>query len=124
MWIPKRIKSNLPEISRDLDLRMSAFMRAAQAGDRDAYKELLYASLPLIESVAQRTGASGDKLDDLIEETLIVIHRVRHTYDPSRSFFTWLIAVSLYVSMDKMRGRKRHSIRLRAKPNALSEGGP
>ena len=111
-------------ISRDLDLRMSAFMRAAQAGDRDAYKELLYARLPLIKNVAQRTGASRDKLDDMIGETLIVIHRVRHTYDPSHSFATWLMAISLHVSMDKMREKKRHSIGLRAKPTALSEGGP
>jgi DNA-directed RNA polymerase specialized sigma24 family protein len=124
MWIAKRLKSNLPEISRDLDLRMSAFMRAAQAGDRDAYKELLYACLPLIKNVAQRTGARGDKLNYMIEETLIVIHRVRHTYDPSRSFVTWLIAISLHVSTDRMRGQKRHSIGRRAKPKALSEGGP
>ena len=123
MWI-QRIKSNLPEGSMDFDPGMSALMRAAQAGDRDAYKELLNACLPLIKNVAQRAGASGDKLDDMVGETLIAIHRIRHTYDPSRSFFTWLIAISLYVSMDKMRERKRHSIRLRAKPNALSEGGP
>jgi len=77
---------------------MLSLMRAAQAGDRDAYAELLYACLPLIKSFAQRTGAGGDKLDDVIRETLIVVHRVRHTYDPSRSFVTWLMAISWHVS--------------------------
>ena len=110
MWIRKRIKSNLPEISRDLDLRLSKLMRAAQAGDRDAYVELLYACLPLIKNVAQLTGASGDKLDDVMRETLIVVHRIRHTYDPSRSFVTWLRVIAWHLSMDKMRGERRRSI--------------
>ena len=96
MWI-QRIKANLPEGSMNFDPGMSALMRAAQAGDRDAYKELLNACLPLIKNVAQRTGVSEGKLDDILGQTLIAIHRVRHTYHPSRSFVAWLVAISLHV---------------------------
>jgi DNA-directed RNA polymerase specialized sigma24 family protein len=123
-WIRKRKKPSLSGISWDFDQRMSALMRATQGGDRDSYKELLYACLPLIKNVAQQGGEGRDKLDNMIGETLIAIDRVRHTYDPSRSFVAWLLAISLHVSMDNKRGKSRHSIGLRAKPNALSEGDP
>ena len=124
MRIQRRIKSDLREISRDFDLHMSACMKAAQAGEQGAYKDLLYASLPLIKKILRQTGASGDELDEMISETLIVIHRVRHTYNPSRLFVTWLMAVSWHVSMDKTRTQKRRPFWSRAKPNAISEGCP
>jgi DNA-directed RNA polymerase specialized sigma24 family protein len=109
MRIRTWIKSSIPEIRRDPDLRLSALMRAAQAGDRDAYVELLHACSPLIDDVAHQTGASGAKRDDILRETLIAVHRVRHTYDPSLSFTKWLGAIACHIAIHKVRGRRRSS---------------
>lgn len=111
MGIPERMMSNLPEISGDLDLRLSTLMRAAQANQREAYAELLEACLPLITNVGQRAGATGDKIDDIVRETLVVVHRARQTYDPSRSFVAWLTAIARHLSIDTMRRERRRSTR-------------
>jgi RNA polymerase sigma-70 factor (ECF subfamily) len=63
----------------------AAWMAAAQGGDRRAYERVLAASVPLIRAAARRQGVAVDQLDDVVQETLLTVHRVRHTYDPSRS---------------------------------------
>jgi DNA-directed RNA polymerase specialized sigma24 family protein len=55
-------------------------MIAAQAGDRVAYQTLLQECVPLIKTVARGQGVSFDRIDDVVQETLITIHRARQTY--------------------------------------------
>src|ERR1700761_7181757 len=59
----------------------AAWMAAAQGGDRRAYEQVLAASVPLIRTAARRKGVPVDLLDDVVQETLLTVHRVRHTYD-------------------------------------------
>ena len=66
--------------------RLSAWMAAAQAGDGTAYQALLRDCIPIIKSVARRRGVSADHVDDVVQDTLLTVHRARQTYDPSRSF--------------------------------------
>src|SRR3569833_2915005 len=66
--------------------RRAAWMAAAQAGDRHAYERVLADSVALIRAVARRQGVAHDQLDDVVQETLLTVHRVRHTYDPARSY--------------------------------------
>ena len=105
--VQEEITHKLQGKSSDLDLRMSTLMKAAQAGDRGAYAELLNASLPLIKNLAQQAGASGDKLEAIMEETLMVVHRVRQSYDPSRSFVTWLTEITWHLATDKIQRKRR-----------------
>lgn len=87
-----------------------AWMAAAQAGDRRAYERVLADSVALIRSVARRRGAPIDVLDDVVQETLLTVHRVRHTYDPSRSYDAWLAAIADRRAIDTLRshGRRNH----------------
>jgi RNA polymerase sigma-70 factor (ECF subfamily) len=89
----------------------AAWMAAAQAGDRRAYERVLSESVGLIRSVARRHGVTVDTLDDVVQETLLTVHRVRHTYDPSRSFDAWLAAIAARRAIDALRSRGRRGRR-------------
>ncbi|EIL89231.1 RNA polymerase sigma factor [Rhodanobacter sp. 115] len=86
-------------------------MAAAQAGDRRAYERVLASSLSLIRSVARRQGVPVDSIDDVVQETLLTVHRVRHTYDPTRSFDAWLAAIASRRAIDALRSQGRRGRR-------------
>ena len=90
--------------------RRAAWMAAAQAGDRRAYERVLADSVSLIRAVARRQGVAHDQLDDVVQETLLTLHRVRHTYDPARSYDAWLAALAGRRAIDGLRrsGRQAH----------------
>lgn len=93
------------------DQRRAAWMAAAQAGDRRAYEKLLADSVALIRAAARRQGVAQDHLDDVVQETLITVHRVRHTYDPTRSYDAWLTAIANRRAIDALRSRGRRDSR-------------
>lgn len=93
------------------DQRRAAWMAAAQAGDRRIYERLLADSVPLIRAAARRQGVAVDHLDDVVQETLITVHRVRHTYDPARSYDAWLTAIANRRAIDALRSRGRRDSR-------------
>lgn len=86
-------------------------MAAAQAGDRRAYERVLASALSLIRSVARRQGVPVDAVDDVVQETLMTVHRVRHTYDPTRSFDAWLAAIASRRAIDALRSQGRRGRR-------------
>ena len=90
--------------------RRAAWMAAAQAGDRRAYERVLADSVGLIRAAARRQGVARDQLDDVVQETLLTVHRVRHTYDPTRSYDAWLAALAGRRAIDGLRrsGRRAH----------------
>jgi RNA polymerase sigma-70 factor (ECF subfamily) len=87
--------------------RRAAWMAAAQAGDRIAYERVLADSVPLIRMAARRQGVAVDQLDDVVQETLLTVHRVRHTYDPARSYDAWLAALAARRAIDALRSQGR-----------------
>jgi RNA polymerase sigma factor (sigma-70 family) len=91
------------------DLRRSAQMAAAQAGDRAAYELLLRECVPLIKAIADRQRVPPDQIDDVVQDVLLTIHRARQTYDPARSFTGWLRIIAERRSIDRLRrvGRQR-----------------
>lgn len=97
--------------SESPDQRRAVWMAAAQAGDRRAYERLLADSVGLIRAAARRQGVALDRLDDVVQETLITVHRVRHTYDPTRSYDAWLSAIASRRAIDALRSRGRRDSR-------------
>lgn len=93
------------------DARCAAWMAAAQAGDRRAYERVLSESVALIRGVARHQGVAFDVLDDVVQETLLTVHRVRHTYDPARSYAAWLSAIARRRAIDALRSRGRRARR-------------
>lgn len=91
--------------------RRTAWMVAAQAGDRRAYEKLLADSIALIRAVARRQGVALDHLDDVVQETLMTVHRVRHTFDPTRPYDAWLNAIASRRAIDALRSHGRRGSR-------------
>jgi RNA polymerase sigma factor (sigma-70 family) len=101
------------------DLRRSAWMAAAQAGDGAAYQALLRDCIPVIQSIARRRGVAADHVDDVVQDVLLTIHRARQTYDPSRSFTAWLCVIADRRAIDLLRRIRRQDLREVHAPLAL-----
>jgi len=82
-------------------------MSAAQAGERAAYERLLREVTPLIRSIVRRYCSNRADIEEMVQDTLLTVHRVRHTYDPSRPFGPWLAAIASRRSIDALRRRIR-----------------
>jgi RNA polymerase sigma-70 factor (ECF subfamily) len=89
--------------------RWSQLMAAAQEGDRAAYERLLREILPFIRAIAAHRHATEDRIDDVVQDVLLTVHRVRHTYDPERPFERWLAAIAERRSIDLLRRRMRRA---------------
>ena len=93
------------------DARRAAWMAAAQAGDRAAYEALLSDCVGVIASVARRQGVAADRIDDVVQDTLLTVHRARQTYDPTRSFTAWIAVIAERRAVDLLRKTSRHTSR-------------
>lgn len=69
-------------------------MRSAQAGDSAAYARLLAAATPIIRGVVRRHWSEALEPEDLVQDILLALHQVRHTYDPDRPFLPWLLVLA------------------------------
>jgi RNA polymerase sigma factor (sigma-70 family) len=97
--------------TEETDRRRAAWMVAAQAGDRAAYETLLRDCIPFIKRVARYQGVRLDFIDDVVQETLLTVHRARQTYDPNRSFAAWLRTIAQRRAIDGLRRGGRRETR-------------
>lgn len=99
--------------SRDMerDRQWSEWMAAAQTGDSRAYDCLLRGCLPFIAQVARGQRVPADRVDDVVQDVLMTVHRARHTYDPDRSFTAWLRVIAQRRAIDVLRRSGRQNSR-------------
>lgn len=97
-----------PSHAEIADDGLAGLMIAAQAGDQRAYSTLLRNCIPIIKAVARKTGAPADCLDDVIQETLMTVHRARHTFEPGRPFVPWLSVLAQRRTIDVLRSLVRN----------------
>lgn len=108
---PERRMDDVQAQYAGADRRRSALMAAAQAGDGVAYQALLRDCIPVIKSIARRRGVVADRIDDVVQDVLLTIHRARQTYDPSRSFTAWLSVIADRRTIDLLRRISRQDVR-------------
>jgi len=84
-------------------------MSASQSGERAAYERLLREITPFIRSIVRRHSSNNADIEEMVQDTLLTVHRVRHTFDPSRPFGPWLAAIASRRSIDALRRRIRVS---------------
>lgn len=89
----------------------SIYMARAQGGDREAYRRLLEEITPYLRSLAARRVPSRSDVEDAVQDALVTLHAVRHTYDPARPFGPWLVAIANRRIVDALRRRGRAGAR-------------
>lgn len=90
---------------------LAALMRATQEDDAAAYSRLLTAVTPVIRRMAARRWTGSAEADDLVQDVLLSLHQVRHTYDPARPFLPWLMAIARNRLADMQRREARRARR-------------
>ena len=93
----------------DVDHRLAALMRRAQGGDRLAYEAVLGEVTTHVRGFVRRRLREADAVEDVVQETLLSIHRDRHTYDPERAFGPWMYAIARHRLIDFVAKRRRRS---------------
>src|SRR5687767_12475007 len=82
-------------------------MTLAQQGDSAAYTELLTLLSRVTRQFARSRSGDVPWLDDVAQETLLTVDRVRHTYDPRRPFAPWFYAIASSRLIDIIRRERR-----------------
>lgn len=85
----------------------SMAMARAQRGDREAYRRLLEDITPYLRALAAHRVRNRSDIEDTVQDVLLTIHAVRHTYDPARPFGPWLVAIANRRIVDGLRRRGR-----------------
>ena len=99
------------DASSDAPDDWGAWMARAQAGDQQAYRALLQAIGPWLRAIARRMLGHEDA-EDAVQEILLVVHGVRHTYEPGRPFKPWLSTIATRRCIDILRRRRREGLRV------------
>lgn len=86
---------------------MRHLMVKAQGGDKQCYTSLLIECEKWLRRYYARK-INPSAIDDLVQETLISLHRKRASYDPTKAFLPWLAAIGRYRWIDSLRKIYRH----------------
>jgi RNA polymerase sigma-70 factor (ECF subfamily) len=81
-------------------------MVATQNGHGGAYRRLLGEMSEWLTRYFERRLPKGE-VDDAVQETLLAVHRRRHTYDPQYPLGPWLAAIAKNKWVDQLRDLAR-----------------
>jgi RNA polymerase sigma-70 factor, ECF subfamily len=91
----------LPLMSPDSNLEM--LMARYQQGDFGAATSLIGRISPQLRRFFLAQSESRADADDLLQETWLRIHKVRHTYRPGEPALPWFYAIARHVRVDHYR---------------------
>lgn len=89
----------------DDDARWSALMLLAQDGDRVAYHTLLNSVTPYLRAITRRYLGRCEDAEDAVQDVLMIVHGIRHTYERGRPFKPWLSTIASRRCIDLLRRR-------------------
>jgi RNA polymerase sigma-70 factor (ECF subfamily) len=78
----------------------------AQAGDKDAFANLVEKYQRPVYSVCFRMLGTPTAAEDAAQEAFIRAYQALDRYDPTRSFATWLLSIASNYSIDQLRKKK------------------
>ncbi|MEH2513697.1 RNA polymerase sigma factor (sigma-70 family) [Nitrobacteraceae bacterium AZCC 1564] len=91
------------------DVDWTILMARAQDGDGMAYLRLLQEVTPYLRVLAARRYREPPDIEDAVQDVLLTVHAIRQTFDPTRPFGPWLVAIANRRFVDRLRrqGRRR-----------------
>jgi RNA polymerase sigma-70 factor, ECF subfamily len=92
---------------------LEALMTRYQEGDFAAATALVYSVGPQLHRFFSVQFVSRADADDLLQETWLRIHKVRHTYRPGEPVLPWFYSIARHVRVDHYRKAIRTATRER-----------
>jgi RNA polymerase sigma factor (sigma-70 family) len=96
----------------DREVEWATLMRAAIAGDEQAYRRFFVTVTPYLRAMAARRCAQyrvqSSETEDVLQEVLIAIHLKRGTWDAERPIGPWLSIIVRNKLIDILRRRGKH----------------
>lgn len=86
---------------------LDRWMQRYQDGDPDAPSALVVALSPALLRFFRSQAVNREQADDLLQDTWLRIHRVRHTYRPGEPVLPWIYAIARRVRVDAYRRSRR-----------------
>jgi RNA polymerase sigma-70 factor (ECF subfamily) len=93
------------------DADLESLMVRYQQGDLGAASELVTRLSPALHRFFMVQFVSRRYADDLLQETWLRIHEVRHTYRPGEPVLPWLYAIARHIRVDQYRKARRVEVR-------------
>jgi RNA polymerase sigma-70 factor (ECF subfamily) len=82
------------------------WVQHAREGDQTAFTQLVEAYQTPVYNLAYRMLGNMVEAEDAAQETFIRAYRRLDTYDPSRKFSSWLLAIASHYCVDVLRRRR------------------
>lgn len=123
--IPSEDGAPVPRVGAESGFE--SLMVGYQAGDAAAAAALIEACSPRLYRFFLAQAQSRVDADDLLQETWLRIHRMRHTYRAGEPALPWFYAIARHVRIDHYRRAKRHvanAIELEARAKATEAAAP
>jgi RNA polymerase sigma-70 factor (ECF subfamily) len=95
----------------DSDIGIESLMARYQEGDFAAATTLVNRLSPQLHRFFLVQFVSRRHADDLLQETWLRIHEVRHTYRPGQPVLPWLYAIARHIRVDHYRKAQRTEVR-------------
>lgn len=91
----------------DRETEWASLLRAANAGDGQAYARFLHAVTPVLRGLVRARGRGLDAAlhEDVVQEVLLAVHLKRRTWREDAPVLPWLYAIARYKLADAFRKR-------------------
>jgi RNA polymerase sigma-70 factor (ECF subfamily) len=86
---------------------ISELMQRYALGEDCVFEELYRKMAPRLYRFCLRLAASRPEADDLLQETMLRVHRARATYIPGSNALHWAFAICRSAHFDRLRYRRR-----------------
>jgi RNA polymerase sigma-70 factor, ECF subfamily len=91
--------------------QLEELMVAYQHADASATERLLSSLCPILNRFFGSTPDTRHAVDDLVQETLLRIHRARHTYRSGEPLLPWVYAIARHTRVDHFRKARRRQLK-------------
>lgn len=111
-------------LARMADVRDAELAALAQAGDREAFGELVARYAPQARRVARAILGNAADADDAAQDGFLAALKHLGRYDPARPFGPWLMRIVANAARDRWRRRKVRAAEVISPSLPAGEPGP
>ena len=100
---------NKPQVTTAMQAQEQAWALAAQKGDQVAFMHIVEAYQRPVYNLCYRMLGDSAEAEDAAQETFLRAYTKLDTYQQTRKFSSWLLAIASHYCIDKLRQR-RHTV--------------